>query len=196
MHRCSCCFLRLAQGVFRDLKENLRKIFEGNINPLKCLKKCAILIINSEQRFVMALWWQKTECSITLYQASEGTVLFTGKECKFPAAANSCGTKKSILCIWNSIISIHSFLSSGVCENTLWVSVEHTHTHMHSCREVRWETTQCPCLPLTSVLGNRVNMHVWLNWIWECGRWNRMKKCWSVKVGSAWELSEWLVGLL
>lgn len=31
------------------------------------------------------------------FKASEGTMLFSGKECKFPAAANSCETKTSIL---------------------------------------------------------------------------------------------------
>lgn len=88
---------------------------------------------------------------------------FSGKECKFPAAANSCGTKKTILRNWNSIISIHSFLSSGVCENTLRVSVQHTHTHMHTLVQGGEKPLNVPAF--ASVLGN---MQVWLNQVWEC----------------------------
>lgn len=111
IYRCPCRFLKLALGIFRDLKENLRKIFEGNINPLKCQEKMCHPTSNfsavvCDGTVVTKIWMQHHTC----IRSSEGTALFSGKECKFPTAGNSCGTKKSILCIWNSIISIHSFL--------------------------------------------------------------------------------------
>lgn len=141
----------------------------------------------------MALWWQEAEGNIILNKGLVRTVkLFRMKECKFPAAANSWGTHKSFLWNWNSIISIHSFLLNGVCENTQ-ISVEHTQTHAHTCRGLRWETTWCPCLQLCSGKQNSCRL-ARARWRSVVGKWDgEMLKCQS---GVCW--SEWkrLVELL
>lgn len=38
IYRCSCCFL-ICLEYFTDLKENLQKIVEGNVNPLRNQEK-------------------------------------------------------------------------------------------------------------------------------------------------------------
>lgn len=152
-------------------------------------EKCATLI--KKNSLWWFLWWhrghKKLNAASYCIRASEGTVqLLRGKECKFPAAANSCGTKQPILRIWNSIISIHSFLSSGVCENTPQVSVEHTHALMQG-GEVRnhtvslpsplfWETSRSDSTRCRSVEGK-----------WE-------KKLWGVRAGSAGRSDWWSPG--
>lgn len=108
---------------------------------------------------------------------SDGTELFSWKECKFPAAANSCGTTWSILCIWNSIIRIHSFLSNGVCNNAP-KSLCNTHTCILYEGEMKTHTVsrQSPLFSETQ--------HA--SWDWE----------WREKGVSKQDPLEWIMWLL
>lgn len=128
IYRLSCCFLKTASGLFRDLKENLGKIFEGNINIPWKLEKVLVFTETSvvcDGTVVMKSWMQ-----YRTVRTSGDTVLFSGEKCKFPAAAKSCGTIESILSIWNSVICIHSIFWSDVLENMLIESLCNTHGNM------------------------------------------------------------------
>lgn len=128
IYRLSCCFLKTASGLFRDLKENLGKIFEGNINIPWKLEKVLVFTETSvvcDGTVVMKSWMQ-----YRTVRTSGDTVLFSGEKCKFPAAAKSRGTIESILSIWNSVICIHSIFWSDVLENMLIESLCNTHGNM------------------------------------------------------------------
>lgn len=167
-------FLQTCPGCISEIWKKIwgRYLMEPLVIFLKrMLEKCTFQ--NFQQWFVMGLWWQKAKCSIILYQDVRRNCAVQWKGMLIFPAPNFPGTKKTILRIWNSIISIHSFLSSGVCENTHQVSVQcspppHTHTHGHAHTHAGEKPTHgVPAF--TSVQWNRGNMQVWLNQARQCG---------------------------
>lgn len=124
-------FLQACRGYFIDLK-NLRQIFEGNVNRLKCRKKTLPAVV------VVA----KAEDRITLY---EGLCCSRGRNANFQHLQTVVGQNGPFFA---SEMGPSAFIpaSDVVCVRTaLHKSHCKTHTHMLSCRsEVRNHSMSLP----------------------------------------------------
>lgn len=166
-----CCFLKLVRGIFRGLKESLRKISEG-INPSKCLKNVPPKLKSVCHGLWRLQWWWRQHHAV---RTLDRTDLREGIQNTH---------------IWSNTISIHPFLWVGVCENTPNL-VGKAHKHMHTCMqggEVRCETIS-DSLPL-SLGANRENMQVQPRQVEACDGKNNL----GVKAGPVQGEGEWLVG--